>query len=193
VAFAVALAGFFCVFLGPVYGLRPAAAEVLLPENAPECLILAAFLGKAPPADCRTRAAFGAIERNPPSHKMTFRGQPGTAVGFPVKFQINSDRLTAGARQYLDIIGRTMQQLPPDYGFSLAGHTDASGPRDFNQELSRRRAESVRRYLSEQGGIGAGRLQSAGFGPDDPIDPGAPYDPNNRRVTFFVHAGTVAR
>ncbi|MBD3218923.1 MAG: OmpA family protein, partial [candidate division Zixibacteria bacterium] len=49
----------------------------------------------------------------------------------------------------------------------IAGHTDISGPRDYNVQLSQRRAEAVRDYFIEQG-IAPDRLVAKGYGPDKP-------------------------
>lgn len=48
------------------------------------------------------------------------------------------------------------------------GHTDNVGNPEFNRELSKRRAESVRKYLMEKG-IPAVRIEVKGFGSDQPI------------------------
>jgi len=56
----------------------------------------------------------------------------------------------------------------PDVQVRIEGHTDATGPEDYNQGLSERRADSVRQYLVEHG-IAAAQLTSAGFGESNPI------------------------
>ncbi len=51
----------------------------------------------------------------------------------------------------------------------IAGHTDSTGSAAYNQDLSRRRAESVRNYLIEKFGIDGSRLHARGFGETAPI------------------------
>ncbi|RFF27987.1 OmpA family protein [Wenzhouxiangella sp. 15190] len=50
----------------------------------------------------------------------------------------------------------------------IDGHTDSTGPRSYNMELSERRAEAVGDYLVSQG-INSVRLATYGYGPDHPI------------------------
>ena len=50
----------------------------------------------------------------------------------------------------------------------IAGHTDNQGTAKHNMSLSRRRAESVSRYLQSQG-IEAKRIESVGHGASKPV------------------------
>ncbi|MFH0761655.1 MAG: OmpA family protein [Bacteroidota bacterium] len=56
----------------------------------------------------------------------------------------------------------------PDMRFEIGGHTDSSGQADYNLELSRKRAESVRNYLVIRG-ISAARIVPKGYGSTVPI------------------------
>jgi OOP family OmpA-OmpF porin len=67
----------------------------------------------------------------------------------------------------LDEAVRLLQRLP-DLAVRIEGHTDSSGPAEYNRYLSEQRAESVMRYL-EQGGISADRLTAVGHGESQPI------------------------
>ncbi|HIJ86788.1 MAG TPA: OmpA family protein [Desulfuromonadales bacterium] len=51
----------------------------------------------------------------------------------------------------------------------IVGHTSASGSEEYNQDLSERRAESVKEYLVKTGGIESSRLSTIGFGKMRPI------------------------
>lgn len=64
----------------------------------------------------------------------------------------------------------------------VAGHTDASGPRSYNQQLSERRAQAVKTYLVKNFGLSEDVLLSVGYGPERPKNPKAPYSGDNRRV-----------
>ena len=66
--------------------------------------------------------------------------------------------------------------------FVVAGHTDAVGGEAYNQDLSERRADTIKRYLTEKFGITGSDLVTVGYGKTRPIDPNAPMDPLNRRV-----------
>ena len=48
--------------------------------------------------------------------------------------------------------------------FVLAGHTDATGGDTYNQDLSERRADSLKKYLMEKYGIAAADLVTVGYG-----------------------------
>jgi outer membrane protein OmpA-like peptidoglycan-associated protein len=67
----------------------------------------------------------------------------------------------------LDQIVRAMRNDPAAVA-TVEGHTDASGNRDFDLDLSVRRAESVRNYLVAHG-ITPGRLTAGGVGSDYPV------------------------
>jgi len=66
--------------------------------------------------------------------------------------------------------------------FVVAGHTDAIGSEAYNQDLSERRADTIKRYLTEKYGINGTDLVAVGYGKTKPKDPNAPMDPINRRV-----------
>jgi ompA family protein len=56
----------------------------------------------------------------------------------------------------------------PNSRFRIEGHTDSTGKKQKNIELSQNRADAVKIYLI-QGGIASDRLESQGFGPEKPI------------------------
>jgi outer membrane protein OmpA-like peptidoglycan-associated protein len=65
----------------------------------------------------------------------------------------------------------------------ISGYTDSTGPLSLNQKLSEDRAGAVRTYLLAQG-INPARIDSAGYGPANPIASNASEDGRqaNRRV-----------
>ncbi len=67
--------------------------------------------------------------------------------------------------------------------FNVDGHTDAVGNREYNLELSKRRAQSVADFLVAQG-VDPSRVQPHGFGFDKPRPGTPPTAPANRRVEF---------
>jgi OOP family OmpA-OmpF porin len=56
----------------------------------------------------------------------------------------------------------------PKLRVMISGHTDTDGSRETNIDLSKRRAESVKTYFVSRG-IDAGRIETRGVGPDEPI------------------------
>jgi OOP family OmpA-OmpF porin len=67
----------------------------------------------------------------------------------------------------------------------ITGHTDTDGGRDYNVDLSQRRAESVKAYLVGKG-IAEDRIETRGAGPDEPIadNKTAAGKQKNRRIEF---------
>jgi outer membrane protein OmpA-like peptidoglycan-associated protein len=66
--------------------------------------------------------------------------------------------------------------------FIVAGHTDAAGSEAYNQDLSERRADSIKRYLVDKAGIPATDLVTVGYGKTMLKDPANPLAEANRRV-----------
>ncbi|HEY1360865.1 MAG TPA: tetratricopeptide repeat protein [Xanthobacteraceae bacterium] len=105
------------------------------------------------------------------------------SVDLYVNFGYDSADLTSDARITLDRLGAALRDSRLDrFGFLIAGHTDAKGSADYNQGLSERRADAVRRYLISQHGIASARLSSIGYGSSQLLDPTRPEDGVNRRV-----------
>lgn len=104
-------------------------------------------------------------------------------VRFQVEFAFNSAELTPTATRILDELGRALSSpdLSP-FRFQLSGHTDATGRADYNVDLSRRRAQSVRDYLVKNFPIPAARLDTIGLGSQMLLDTANPASGVNRRV-----------
>ena len=66
--------------------------------------------------------------------------------------------------------------------FVVAGHTDAAGGEAYNQDLSERRADSIKRYLVDKYGINGSDLVTVGYGKSKLKDPNQPLAEANRRV-----------
>lgn len=75
----------------------------------------------------------------------------------------------------------------PDIVVQVAGYTDNVGKPDANENLSARRAQSVKAWLVKKG-IPANRLTTVGKGMRDPIAPNDTPDgrAQNRRIEFHV-------
>jgi outer membrane protein OmpA-like peptidoglycan-associated protein len=66
--------------------------------------------------------------------------------------------------------------------FVVAGHTDGIGSDAFNQDLSERRADTIKNYLVQKFGINGSDLVTVGYGKTKLKDAQDPNDPINRRV-----------
>ena len=84
-----------------------------------------------------------------------------------VNFDFDKSAIRPDASVILDEVVSILSGKP-DVQVRVEGHTDATGPEAYNQGLSERRADSVRKYLVEKG-IGEAQLTSAGFGESNPI------------------------
>lgn len=76
----------------------------------------------------------------------------------------------------------------PDVKVEIQGYTDYTGTDEYNQELSVRRAETVREYLILRG-IAADRLSVVGFGKGNPIADNTTDEGRalNRRIVFRIY------
>lgn len=105
------------------------------------------------------------------------------SVNLYVNFAFDSAELTSDARITLDQLGAALRDPRlAGFAFTIAGHTDARGGAEYNQRLSERRAEAVRRYLVARHGIAPTRLSAVGHGKSLLLDPARPEDGVNRRV-----------
>lgn len=100
-----------------------------------------------------------------------------------ILFDTGSDRIRPESTPTLTEIGETLRRHA-SLRLRIEGHTDSVGSAEANRTLSERRAEAVRRYLIEQYGIDASRLEAAGRGDARPIDSNETPEgrQNNRRV-----------
>ena len=103
-----------------------------------------------------------------------------------VNFETNSDRLLPGANSVLNDAAATLAKYP-DLVVLVAGHTDSAGDAGYNQQLSERRAETVRQFLVEAGAPSA-NLTSRGYGEQEPIADNATAEgrAQNRRVELQI-------
>ncbi|MBW1880463.1 MAG: OmpA family protein [Deltaproteobacteria bacterium] len=87
----------------------------------------------------------------------------------------------------LDEVAETLVDHPELLQVRIEGHTDNRGSESANQDLSDRRAASVRDYLVAKD-VETGRLESIGYGESRPIDRGENSEAwsLNRRVEFFI-------
>jgi outer membrane protein OmpA-like peptidoglycan-associated protein len=110
-----------------------------------------------------------------------------------VLFDFDSYALRAEASATL----RKVATVLKDYGKSpvvIEGHTDGKGADAYNQTLSERRADSVKRWLVDPGGVEAARISTRGWGKTKPVaantKPDGADDPEgrqkNRRVEITV-------
>jgi outer membrane protein OmpA-like peptidoglycan-associated protein len=104
-------------------------------------------------------------------------------IDLDIQFDFNSAEISASSLPAVQSLGQALSNADlRGSTFIVAGHTDAIGGEAFNQGLSERRADSIKKYLVDKFGIAGSDLVTVGYGKDKPKDPNAPMDPINRRV-----------
>jgi len=107
-------------------------------------------------------------------------------VGDRVWFETDSTELTPTARATLDKQAQWLTQYSR-YSFTLEGHADERGTREYNIALGARRAQAVRDYLAARG-VQAGRMKTVSFGKERPVatcDDISCWSQNRRSVTVL--------
>ena len=110
---------------------------------------------------------------------------PQPAAALLITFQTNATALTPQAKRELAVVGQALNHLKlVEFKFVIEGHADPRGSTERNLVLSERRAEAVRNFLVVEQHVRAVRLSAVGKGDREPLNPGTPGAPENRRVTF---------
>jgi outer membrane protein OmpA-like peptidoglycan-associated protein len=120
------------------------------------------------------------------SVKQETRGMVITLSG-SVLFTSGKSELLPAAQLKLNDVATALTEQDPDSKMVVEGHTDSQGGLEFNQKLSRDRAQVVRDYLVSRG-IASDRITAEGFGPTRTIADNATAEgrANNRRVEIVV-------
>lgn len=118
----------------------------------------------------------------------------GTVVTLgDVLFETDRAELKPGATRSLDQLAQALRS--DDRGsVAIEGHTDSTGSRNYNVELSLRRAQSVQAYLVSHG-VSPGRITVRGMGPDFPVADNTSTSGRlqNRRVEVIVQKAVAVR
>ena len=104
-------------------------------------------------------------------------------IDLEINFDYNSANISARSLRSVQALGRALSN--PDLKgstFIVAGHTDAAGGDAYNQELSERRADSIKHYLVDKFGIAGSDLVTVGYGKTKLKEPTNPLAEVNRRV-----------
>jgi OmpA-OmpF porin, OOP family len=104
-----------------------------------------------------------------------------------VEFENNSAKIRPESERILQAVLTVMTEHPEFTKLSVEGHTDNRGAAGHNLDLSRRRAASVMKWLTDHG-VAKSRLESKGLGMTKPIDTNDSDigRQNNRRVEFHI-------
>jgi peptidoglycan-associated lipoprotein len=119
--------------------------------------------------------ALGACAKNAADQQagMASAAVPGSAqdfvvnVGDRVFFETDSTELTPQAVATLDKQAQWLRSYS-QYAFTIEGHADERGTREYNIALGARRAQTVRSYLASRG-VSAGRMRTISYGKERPV------------------------
>ena len=165
----------------PTLGTAPAPPPGPGPNVAP-----ASAGSMSPPREIRHRPIHPAVVRPPaaapaPTPSVTLR---------TITFEFGSAQLRPESIETLRNLGNALNQdLKDEKAFMIEGHTDRTGSRAYNEELSQRRADTVKDYLVKNMSVSAERLRTVGKGFSEPANPKKPYAAENRRVVV-VNTGS---
>jgi outer membrane protein OmpA-like peptidoglycan-associated protein len=137
--------------------------------------------------------------RNTRSLSVTEREEIATIVkdkpkiDLEINFDYNSANISKTATAQVDALGKALSD-PSLKGttFAVAGYTDAVGSEPYNQDLSERRADAVKKYLTAKYGITTADLVTVGYGKTRLKNPNDPKAAENRRVQVVNMASKVA-
>ena len=183
-----ALAGF-----APIpFALHPAHAQAALSSNdianslkgletTPNIDVV--VLRQQALARAKSAAQSSALNR-PPIAEQLFK-----LPQFTVEIQFNLDSAVIRHESYRTL-GRIADALYHpvllDYRFLVVGHTDSTGKREYNLNLSQKRAEAIREVLITTFKIAPQRVMAVGLGEEQLQDPAHPAAAVNRRVQIVT-------
>ena len=145
-------------------------------------MALAAGVALAACASNPNSAAVGAAGAAAPGSQQDFV----VNVGDRVFFESDSSELTSQSRGTLDKQVQWLQTYNR-YAFTIEGHADERGTREYNIALGARRAQAVRDYLASRG-IDANRMRTISYGKERPVavcDDISCWSQNRRAVTVL--------
>lgn len=110
-----------------------------------------------------------------------------------ILFEVNSYTLSEDSKTNLRRLAESLKAYD-NTELIIAGHTDSSGPEDYNQKLSEQRAESAAAMLAREG-VTVSRLSIVGHGESEPVasNESALGRQQNRRVEVAIFASEEYR
>jgi outer membrane protein OmpA-like peptidoglycan-associated protein len=110
----------------------------------------------------------------------------GKFVTNAIYFDVNSAKIKSESWAALNQVASAIKSVQGK--ITVIGHTDSDGGKEFNLNLSKKRAESVKQALVKNFGIDASRLLTDGKGASEPVDKNNTPEgkANNRRVEFVL-------
>jgi peptidoglycan-associated lipoprotein len=110
-------------------------------------------------------------------------------VGDRVFFETDQTDVNSAGQATLDKQAQWLARYPR-YAFTIEGHADERGTREYNFALGARRAESVKEYLASRG-IASSRMRTVSYGKERPVATCNDIScwSQNRRAVTVLHSG----
>jgi OOP family OmpA-OmpF porin len=143
-------------------------ADTLLAGNGMTDFVTSIFLAKGEP------------KAKPKTKKMV-------SITLHVEFDFDKDTVRPEYHSDIKKVADFLKKYPQTSAI-LEGHTDAEGSDEYNLNLSKKRAESIKKYLVDKFGISASRISTKGFGESQPVTTNKTKEgrQQNRRVVADI-------
>jgi len=155
-------------------------AKTLISTNAMTDFVVNVFLKKGvkvmPPMDSDGDGVTDNIDKCPDTPKGIKVDKDGCpipikeriSITLHIEFDFDKDDVRSEYNPQIEEVANFLKAYP-DKDVSLEGHTDSEGTDAYNDDLSKRRAESVKMVLVETFGIDAAKISTEGFGESRPV------------------------
>lgn len=170
----------------------PISAEQIINALAPKPVTRSLTLSSPQaPATSPEEAKVLDSVRNRPTRSLTLDERQELAtiakdklsIDIDIDFDYNSAQIGSTGTPWITALGKALSSPQLANGtFMLAGHTDGKGSDAFNQDLSERRADAVKRYLIARYKLPANNLIAVGYGKSILKNKDNPLASENRRV-----------
>lgn len=115
-----------------------------------------------------------------------FAGRAGLGVNLGILFEVGSTVLQPDGARQLRELGKALQRSTGGERYLVEGHSSSEGDRDFNERLSRSRAQAIIEILVGEYGVSGLQLEPVGRGIDFPVvENGSENKRKSRRVTVL--------
>jgi outer membrane protein OmpA-like peptidoglycan-associated protein len=177
--------------LGAVFAAEQPSADDIIKALKPPRITRSLTTSPADAARKAEEARFVNSLRNRPTRSLTSAereqivtiAEKRPTIDLEVNFEYNSDKIGANATPQVTALGKALSSAELKGGtYIVAGYTDAKGGETYNQGLSERRADAVKRFLAEKYGIDASTLVTVGYGKTHLKNASEPFSADNRRV-----------
>jgi outer membrane protein OmpA-like peptidoglycan-associated protein len=152
-------------------GLSIGGEEAAKPADPAQAKFVSSLKGRTRGLSFNEREELATIAKDKPN------------IDLEITFDYNSADISSKSLAAVQTLGRALTN--PDLKgstFVVAGHTDAAGGETYNQELSERRADAIKKYLIDNYHISSADLVTVGYGKSKLKDPNQPMAEANRRV-----------